>query len=269
MAGHARYVYPKPVLLNDIKYMFLNYILCITLMVVPSLVGADVTVFAAASLRNAMEDAASAWSAQHRGKVTVSYAGSSALARQIERGAPADIFISADLAWMDYLEQRGLINRSMRTNLLRNSLVLIAPANANLHVKLDRELRLDRLLGNGRLAMADPAHVPAGKYGRAALEVLGLWRQVEYKLVRGENVRTALNFVARGETPLGIVYRTDATAESRVRVIAVFRTDTHPPIIYPAALLSTSKAADAAAFLVFLKSDTAAGFFRKHGFLTY
>jgi len=239
------------------------------LVVLPGVARADVTVFAAASLRNALDDAGSAWSKQGHGKVTVSYAGSSALARQIERGAPADIFISADPAWMDYLEQRRLINRDMRVNLLRNELVLIAPATANLRVKLDRELRLDRLLGNGRLAMADPAHVPAGKYGRAALEALDLWRQVEHKLVRGENVRTALNFVARGETPLGIGYRTDAAAESRVRVAAVFRADTHLPIIYPAALLTTAKAAEAAAFLAFLKSDTAAGLFRKHGFLTY
>lgn len=230
---------------------------------------ADTTVFAAASLRNALDEVRQAWAAQHGGKVVVSYAGSSALARQIEKGAPADIFISADLAWMDYLAQRRLVNDGRRVNLLRNELVLIAPVSAGISVELRRGLQLGQLLGRDRMAMADPDHVPAGKYGKAALEALGLWPQVADKLARGENVRTALNYVARGETPLGIVYRTDAAAEPKVRVVAAFPADTHPPIVYPAALMAGSKNAEAAAFFSHLKSNAATGIFRKHGFLTY
>jgi len=230
---------------------------------------ADATVFAAASMKNALDEINQSWSKQNSGKVVVSYAASSALARQIEKGAPADIFISADLDWMDYLAQRKLVNDASRINLLRNELVMIAPATAKISMELKRSLKLGDLLGNDRLSMADPDSVPAGKYGKAALEALGLWPQVVDKLARGENVRTALNFVARGETPLGIVYRTDAAAESRVRVVAAFPADTHPPIVYPAALLAASKNAEAAAFFSYLKSGAATGIFRKHGFLPY
>ena len=230
---------------------------------------ADTTVYAAASMKNALDEINRSWTKQSSAKVVVSYAGSSALARQIEKGAPADIFVSADLDWMDYLAQRKLVNDGSRVNLLRNELVLIAPAKAKISVELRRGLKLGDLLGNDRLSMADPAHVPAGKYGKAALESLGLWPQVADKLARGENVRTALNFVARGEAPLGIVSRTDATAEDKVRVVAAFPADSHPPIVYPAALLANSKNAEAAAFFAYLKSSAAMGVFRKHGFLPY
>ncbi len=231
---------------------------------------ADTTVFAAASLRNALNEIREARIAQSGGRVIVSYAASSALARQIEKGAPADIFISADQTWMDYLAQRRLIIEKSRVNLLRNELVLIAPVSAKPSViELKKGVQLGQLLGKDRMAMADPDHVPAGKYGKQALESLGLWPQVAGRLARGENVRTALNYVARAETPLGIVYRTDAAAEARVKVIAAFAADSHPPIVYPAALLAPGRNTDAAAFLAYLRSDAAAAIFRKHGFLTY
>ena len=230
---------------------------------------ADVTLFAAASLKNALDDVQKAWSAQHGGKVVIAYAASSALARQIEKGAPADIFVSADLDWMDYLGQRKLVRDGSRVNLLRNELVMIAPAGAKISVEIRRGLQLGDLLGRDRLSMADPDSVPAGKYGKSALEALGLWASVSTKIIRADNVRTALNFVARGEAPLGIVYRTDAAAEAKVRIVAAFPGDSHPPIIYPAALLAGSPNPEAAAFFSFMKSAAATGIFRKHGFLPY
>ncbi len=254
---------------NRYNYLFLLKFVCLPLLLLSCAVRADTTVFAAASLKTALDAVRQAWSAQQAGKVVLSYAASSALARQIESGAPVDIFISADLEWMDYLAQRNPGIVATRVNLLRNELVMIAPASAKISVELKRGLQLGKLLGNDRLAIADPAHVPAGKYGKAALESLGLWLQVSDKLVRAENVRAALNFVARGETPLGIVYRTDSSAEPKVRVVAAFPATSHPPIVYSAALLAAGKNADARAFFTYLRSDTATGIFRKHGFLTY
>jgi molybdate transport system substrate-binding protein len=252
------------------KYLILlNIILCASLLPVVPVASADTTVFAAASLKTALDEINRSWSKQNSGKVVVSYAASSALARQIERGAPADIFVSADLEWMDYLAQRQLLNAESRVSLLRNELVMIAPAAAKISIELKKGLQLGQLLGNDRLSMADPDSVPAGKYGKAALEALGLWPQVSTKIIRADNVRTALNFVARGETPLGIVYRTDAAAEAKVRVVATFPSGSHPPIVYPAALLAGSKNAEAAAFFSWLKSNAATGIFRKHGFLPY
>lgn len=230
---------------------------------------ADVTVFAAASLKNALDEVQKVWSAQHGGKVVISYAASSALARQIEKGAPADLFVSADLDWMDYLEQRKLVRGGSRVNLLRNELVMIAPSEAKISIELKRGLQLGELLGRDRLSMADPDSVPAGKYGKSALDALGLWTQVSAKIIRADNVRTALNFVARGEAPLGIVYRTDAAAEAKVRIVAAFPADSHPPIVYPAALLAGKPNPEAAAFFSFMKSSAATGIFRKHGFLPY
>ncbi|MCW5604328.1 MAG: molybdate ABC transporter substrate-binding protein [Burkholderiales bacterium] len=253
------------------KYLFLNKffsVLALFVILLPQ-AAADTTVFAAASMKNALDEVQKIWAAQNGGKVIASYAASSALARQIEKGAPADIFISADLDWMDYLSQRKLVNEGSRTNLLRNQLVMIAPAGSNATVDLKPGLKLGELLGKERLSMADPDSVPAGKYGKAALEKLGLWPQVSDRLARGENVRTALNFVARAEAPLGIVYRTDAAAESKVKIVAAFPGDSHPPIVYPAALLAASKNAEAAAFFTFMKSEAATGIFRKHGFLPY
>lgn len=220
-------------------------------------------VFAAASLKNALDEVAGLASP----KPAISYAASSALARQIEGGAPAQVFISADLDWMDYLEQRKLIRAGTRRNLLGNKLVLIAPAASTIKVEIAPGFPLARLLGDGRLATADPAHVPAGKYTKAALEKLGVWNSVSGRLAAAENVRAALALVARGEAPLGSVYSTDAAAEPKVRVVAAFPDGLHPPIVYPAALTSSAPASGPAAdFLALLGSPLARKVFQKHGF---
>ena len=229
----------------------------------------QLTVLAAASLKNALDEVSRQYRLPQGEKISISYAGSSALARQIENGAPAGIFISADLDWMDYLAKRDLIKSGSRVNLLRNELVLIAPAGSVAKVEIRPGFPLAVLLGNDRLAMADPDHVPAGKYGKAALENLGVWPSVAGKIARAENVRAALNFVSRGEAPLGIVYRTDAAADGRVRIVAVFPAAAHPPIVYPAALLKGAKGPGAAQFFDFLRSSQAMDIFRKHGFMPY
>lgn len=227
---------------------------------------ADVLVFAAASLRNALDDVAAAYRHQSGDKVEVSAAASSALVRQLEAGAPADILISADRDWMDYAQQHGLIRPETRKDLLGNRLVLVAPASRDIKVVVRPGFPLAALLGDGRLAMADPDSVPAGKYGKAALETLGVWHSVENKLARAENVRAALFFVARGEAPLGIVYATDAAAESGVKVAGTFPENSHPPIVYPIALTANGKAAAAGKFVAFLQSPAARPFFEKQGF---
>jgi molybdate transport system substrate-binding protein len=224
------------------------------------------TVFAAASLKNALDEAVGAYAQGGGVKVTVSYAASSALARQIEAGAPADLFISADLDWMNYLQTRQLIRPATRVNLLGNRLVLIAPSDSKTSLAVERGMSLARALGDGRLAVADPDAVPAGKYARAALEALGAWNAVAPRLARAENVRAALAFVARGECPLGIVYATDAAAEPRVRIVGAFPAGTHPPIVYPAAVTATAKSTGAAGLLQFLGSAAAKPVFEKHGF---
>jgi molybdate transport system substrate-binding protein len=220
-------------------------------------------VFAAASLKNALDEVA----AVSPGRPTVSYGASSALAKQIEGGAPAQVFLSADLDWMDYLEQRRLIREGTRRNLLGNKLVLIAPAASTVKADIGPGFPLARLLGDGRLATADPAHVPAGKYTRAALEKLGVWDSVAGRLAAAENVRAALALVARGEAPLGSVYATDAVAEPKVRVVAAFPEGLHPAIVYPVALTAAAPAAGSAAdFLNLLRSPVARRVFEKHGF---
>jgi molybdate transport system substrate-binding protein len=226
---------------------------------------ADTTVFAAASLKDALDENVAVYRAGTSERVVVSYAASSALARQIEAGAPADLFISADLEWMDYLQQRRLIKPETRRNLLRNRLVLIAPADSKVSAEIAPGFPLAKLLGNGRLAMANPDAVPAGKYGKAALEALGVWRDVQSRLASTENVRAALVLVARGEAPLGIVYRTDAAAEPKVRVVGLFPESTHPPIVYPIAVTAGAKPA-VAAFLTWLSKPEARAIFQKHGF---
>jgi molybdate transport system substrate-binding protein len=213
-------------------------------------------VFAAASLADALDELDRAFDAQAHIPVKASYAASSVLAKQIEAGARAEVFFSADQEWMDYLEQRQLLRAGSRRDLLGNSLVLIAIAPG---------FALRASLGGGRLALADPDSVPAGLYGKAALTHLGVWDAVAAHLAPAENVRTALAYVARGETPLGIVYGTDAAAEQRVRVVDVFPADTHPPIVYPAALTTAASAA-AQQYLVFLGGDTARQIFVRHGF---
>jgi len=232
----------------------------------PAAAAGDIVVFAAASLKNALDDAAVAYHKQDGENTSISYAASSALAKQIEAGAPADIFISADLDWMDYVEQRHLIKPETRKNLLGNRLVLVAPAGSDIKVEIKPNFPLASLLGGGRLAIADPNAVPAGKYGKAALEKLGVWSSVADKLAPAENVRSALFFVSRQEAPLGIVYATDAAADKGVKIAAVFPEETHPPILYPIALTAASKNPDAAKFLAFLESASAKPFFEKQGF---
>jgi molybdate transport system substrate-binding protein len=225
--------------------------------------GRDVLVFAAASLKNALDEVA----AMSPSKPTISYGASSALAKQIEAGAPAQVFISADLDWMDYLQERKLLRAGSRRNLLGNKLVLIAPAGSATKAQIAPGFPLAQLLGNGRLATADPAHVPAGKYTKAALEKLGVWESVSGKLAPAETVRAALALVARGEAPLGTVYSTDAVAEPKARVVAQFPDGLHAPIVYPAALTSSAPPSGGAAdFLVLLASPAARNVFEKHGF---
>lgn len=225
-----------------------------------------VLVFAAASLKNALDEVIAAYR-REGGVAHASYAASSALARQIEQGAPADLFVSADLDWMDYLDGKGLIAPGTRTNLLRNEIVLIAPKGEGpAAMAVGPGLDLLGLLGDGRLAVADARAVPAGKYAKAALEHLGAWDGVKDRLAQAENVRAALALVSRGEASAGIVYRTDAMADSGVRVVGRFPAGSHPPIVYPAALTKESHSPGAAAFLAFLKSGTAKAVFERHGF---
>jgi molybdate transport system substrate-binding protein len=230
----------------------------------------NVTVFAAASLKESLDSAARQFEMATGHKVVVSYAASSALAKQIESGGPADIFISADLDWMDYLEQRKQLVPGSRVTLLRNQLVLVAPAHdATLSaagLKIAPNFALAAALGTGKLAMANPDAVPAGKYGKAALETLGVWSAVQNKVARAENVRAALAFVSRGEAPFGIVYRTDALADRGVRIVDTFPTDTHPDITYPAALVADGKSPAARPFLQFLRSPAAVANWERFGF---
>jgi molybdate transport system substrate-binding protein len=227
---------------------------------------APILVFAAASMKNALDDANELFERQKGVKVTTSYAASSALAKQIEAGAPADVFISADLDWMDYVDKKQLIRAGTRSNLLGNKIVLIAPAASALRLAITPNFPLAQALGDGRLAMADPASVPAGKYGKAALEALGVWSSVAGKIAPAENVRATLLLVSRGETPLGIVYQTDAAADPSVKILASFPADTHPPIVYPVALLQGSANPAADDYLAFLKSAAARPSFEKQGF---
>ncbi len=226
----------------------------------------DVLVFAAASLKDAMDDITGQYQRETGKHVRVSLAASPTLAKQIENGAPADIFISADLDWMDYLAQRNLIKPSTRKNLLGNKLVLIASNDGVAPVKIQAGFPLAKLLAGGKLSMADTASVPCGKYGKASLEKLGVWPSVASQVVQAENVRAALALVARKEAPLGIVYQTDVTAEPNVKVVGVFPADTHPPIIYPIALTVESSNPDAIAFLAYLESPKARPLFEKQGF---
>jgi molybdate transport system substrate-binding protein len=227
-----------------------------------------VTVFAAASLKNALDDVGAAYTAETRGAVKFSYAASGAIARQVEQGAPADVYISADSEWMDYLQKRALIVPASRRDLLTNHLALIAPAKSTVRLRLAPNVPLAAALGpTGRLAVAGP-DVPAGRYARAALTALGVYDSVKDKLAPAENVRAALAFVARGETPLGIVYDTDAKVEPAVRIVALFPEASHPSIVYPVALVAASHNPQGPAFLRFAESPKAAAIFRKYGFLT-
>jgi molybdate transport system substrate-binding protein len=228
---------------------------------------ADMTVFAAASLKNALDGAAAVYREKTGKILTVSYAGSSQLAKQIEAGAPADIFFSADLDWMDYLAKKDLIDPATRTTLLGNTLVLVAPSGSNAALDIVKDFPLADALGaQGKLAMASLDSVPAGKYGKAALKALGVWEDVEPHVAQADNVRAALAFVARGEAPFGIVYGTDAHAEPDVRIVGTFPTETHPPIVYPVARIAASTNPDAKAFLAWLRTQEARPSFEGQGF---
>ncbi|WP_407527014.1 molybdate ABC transporter substrate-binding protein [Methylobacterium oryzisoli] len=226
------------------------------------------TVFAAASLKNALDDIAGRYAQDGKdaGKAAprISYAASNALAKQIEQGAPADLFFSADLDWMDYLARKDLIRPDTRVSLLANSIVLIAPKGSAPSVTLGPDL--GTALGSGRLAMGNVEAVPAGKYGKAALEKLGAWAGVKDKVAQAESVRAALLLVSRGEAPLGIVYATDAAADPNVTILAAFPPDSHPPIIYPVAITRESRNSDAAAFLAYLRGPAAKAAFERQGF---
>jgi molybdate transport system substrate-binding protein len=215
-------------------------------------------VLAASSLQESLEEVGRAWAAQGHPAPVLSFAGTSALARQVEQGAPADLFVSADEEWMDTLAGQDLLRAGSRTDLLGNRLVLVTRKGGTVRRLAD--------LGDGKLALADPAAVPAGKYARASLENLGQWQAVEASVVPAENVRAALALVERGEAALGIVYVTDALASKGVEVLETLPESSHPPIRYPGAVLAGSKHPDAAAFLGFLSSDEARAIFARHGF---
>lgn len=228
--------------------------------------GKGPTVFAAASLKDALDSVNKAYEKKSGSAAVISYAATSALAKQIVQGAPADIFISADEAWMDYVEKDGAIDPKTRFDLLANRLVLVAPKDSPVTAEIAQGFDLAGLLGGGRLAMANVDSVPAGKYGKAALISLGVWDGVKDKVAQAQNVRAALALVARGEAPLGIVYKTDAVAEPNVRVVGTFPEATHPKIIYPVAQILGAKNPHAAEFVDFLSSGEAAALFEAQGF---
>lgn len=227
---------------------------------------ASVTVFAASSLTNSLNAVGQAFTTETGVPVRFSFAASSAIARQIEAGAPADVVFTADAEWMDYLQSRSLVQSPSRVDLLSNRLALIAPVDSPIRVTIQPNFALAKALGdNGRLATGDPASVPVGRYAKAALTRLGVWDQVSERLVRAENVRSAMVFVSRGEVPLGIVYQTDALIDPKVRIVALFPESSHPKIIYPAAL-TVKSGRDARRFLDWAKGSNGQAIFRKFGF---
>ncbi|HTO33754.1 MAG TPA: molybdate ABC transporter substrate-binding protein [Pararhizobium sp.] len=232
----------------------------------PASAADKVTVFAAASLKNALDAVNAAWQKEAGKETAVSYAASSALAKQIESGAPADVFISADLAWMDYVAEKKLIKDDTRANLLGNRIVLATGKQDAAAVDIKEGFDLKGLLGGGKLAMGAVDSVPAGRYGKAALEKLGVWSSVGKDVAGAENVRAALLLVSRGEAPYGIVYQTDAAADKGVKVAGIFPEDSHPPIVYPIAITADSNNPDAAAYVDFVKSNKAAALFEAQGF---
>jgi molybdate transport system substrate-binding protein len=223
-------------------------------------------VLAAASLQESLTAAADAWAKQGHPEPIVSFAASSALARQIEAGAPADLFVSADEDWMDELEKRDLIVPGTRDTFLANRLVLVAPVTSRARIAIGHDAAFGRALAAGPVAMADTDSVPAGKYGKAALIALGVWDMVQPHVVAAENVRAALALVERGAAPLGIVYATDARASPKVKVVGVFPENTHPPISYPVARLKAATSPDAAGFERFLVSRQGKAIFARYGF---
>lgn len=223
-------------------------------------------VLAAASLQEVLTAAADRWAAKGHPRPVVSFASTPAIARQAEAGAPADLFISADEEWMNYLAERSLIRAGTRANLAGNALVLVAPTNSRVRLAVARGFPLAGSLGGGKLAMADPQTVPAGRYGKQALTRLGVWPSVANQVIRAENVRAALAFVRRGAAPLGVVYATDLMAEPGVRLVGRFPASSHAPIRYPVAVLRQSRHPDAAGFCRFLLSTEGRALFRRFGF---
>jgi molybdate transport system substrate-binding protein len=225
-----------------------------------------ITVFAAASMKNALDDVDTAYTAKTGIKVIASYAASSVLAKQIEQGAPADVFVSADTDWMDYAAGKKNINESTRVNLLGNSIVLIVPKDSKIdHVNIGPGFDLAKLAGDGRIATGDVKSVPVGKYAKAALEKLGSWQAAEPKFAMAESVRAALTLVARGEAALGVVYSTDAKVDPGVKIVGTFPADAHPAITYPVAATATAKP-ETSDYLAFLRSTAAKTIFEKYGF---
>lgn len=249
-------------------FAFVSFLVALAGVPQPLVAQEQITVFAAASLKNALDDTNAAFTKATGIKVTASYAASSALAKQIEQSAPADVFISADLQWMDYLAERKLIKPDTRVNLLGNKLVLIAPTDSKLAtMTIGQGFDIAKLAGDGRIAVADVKSVPAGLYAKAALEKLGAWRAAEPKLAQAENVRATLAFVARGETPIGIVYETDAKVEPKVKIIGTFPDGSYPPVTYPFAATTESKKSGVAQYLLFLRTPAAKAIFEKYGFI--
>lgn len=236
------------------------------MLVIGQAMSAEITVFAAASLKEALDHNVQAFMRQTGHQVRVSYAGSNALARQIENGAPADLLISADQEWMRYVEARKLLAPGATRIVAGNRLVLIAPATSPVKLAITPNFALAAALGDSRLALANPDSVPAGKYAKAALLRLGVWSSVEKSLTRSENVRASLLLVARGETPLGIVYATDAMAEPRVRVVDTFAASLHPPIVYPAAILAGRQNPATQGLLDFFGGTAARAVWQRFGF---
>ncbi|MDY0039963.1 MAG: molybdate ABC transporter substrate-binding protein [Desulforhabdus sp.] len=246
---------------------------CMLMLLVGPVAGAEaelpdsVTVFAAASTTNALTEIGRLFTDQNLGELIPSFASSSTLAKQIESGAPANLFLSANSKWMDYLEEKKMIDGASRFDLLGNRIVLIAPAEAGPDkVAIGSGFDLSGLLGDGRLAMGDPEHVPAGIYGRQALEKLGVWESIKGKVARCKDVRAALVLVERGEAPLGIVYATDAAVSEKIKVVGYFPEDSHSPIVYPVALVAGGETSAAKRFMDFLKTSQAKTIFEKYGF---
>jgi molybdate transport system substrate-binding protein len=226
----------------------------------------SLTVFAAASMKNALDDIDAAYTAKTGVRVVASYAASSVLARQIEQGAPADVFVSADTDWMDYAIARKTISEPTRVNLLGNAIVLIAPKDSRIdNVAIGPGFDLAKLVGDGKIVTGDVKAVPVGKYAKAALQKLGAWDAAEPKFAFAESVRAALTLVARGEAVLGIVYSTDAKIEPGVKIVGTFPADSHPPIVYPVAATTTAKA-EAGGYLAFLRSSAAKAILERYGF---
>ena len=225
------------------------------------------TVFAAASTTNAVTEVGAVFGARNAERFVPSFASSSTLAKQIENGAPADIFISANAKWMDYLEEKGLVEKGSRIDLLSNRIVLIVPADSAVKaVPVGPGFDLPALLGEGRLSMGDPDHVPAGIYGQQALESLEVWTSVESRVARAKDVRAALTLVERGEAPVGLVYATDAAISDKVRVVGTFAESSHPPIVYPVAVVAGKRSPAADRFMALLQSPEARAIFQKYGF---